>query len=56
MTPPLRRVFVLGAGFTRAFLPKAPLLTDHCYNWQLQRQFGEGRSRSWGQAFVLTYL
>ena len=38
---PLRKVFVLGAGFTRAFLPKAPLLTDHYYSSSLRRQFKE---------------
>src|ERR1700693_2108359 len=31
-------VFVLGAGFTRAFLPDAPLLIDHCYGEELQRR------------------
>jgi hypothetical protein len=28
MTSHPRKVFVLGAGFTKAFLPQAPLLTD----------------------------
>ena len=37
MTP--RTVFVLGAGFTRAFVPGAPLLVDHWQISKLRRQF-----------------
>jgi hypothetical protein len=32
-------VFVLGAGFTRAFLQDAPLLVDHCYGDELRKKF-----------------
>jgi hypothetical protein len=32
-------VFVLGAGFTRAFLKDAPLLVDHCYGDELRKKF-----------------
>jgi hypothetical protein len=34
-----RTVFVLGAGFTRAFLPEAPLLTDDYGGAELARRF-----------------
>lgn len=29
LEPSSKTVFVLGAGFTRAFFPQAPLLVDH---------------------------
>jgi hypothetical protein len=34
-------VFVLGAGFTRAFLKDAPLLVDHCYGDELRKKFAD---------------
>src|SRR6266849_7922812 len=34
-------VFVLGAGFTRAFLERAPLLVDDCYGSELRKKFAE---------------
>jgi hypothetical protein len=34
-------VFVLGAGFTRAFLQDSPLLIDHCYGGELRKKFAD---------------
>src|SRR5207247_11152049 len=39
------RVFVLGAGFTRAFVPRAPLLVDD-YNGQLLKERFSGFMRT----------
>lgn len=39
MTTTPRTVFVLGAGFARAFVPRAPLLVDHWQISKLRRQF-----------------
>ncbi len=39
MTSGSKKIFVLGAGFTRAFLPRAPLLTDQLYGDLLTERF-----------------
>jgi len=39
MTSGSKKIFVIGAGFTRAFLPKAPLLTDDLYADLLAKKF-----------------
>ena len=39
MTSGSKKIFVIGAGFTRAFLPEAPLLTDHLYADLLTEKF-----------------
>ena len=41
MTSNPRRIFVLGAGFTRAFVPSAPLLNDDYYGDELEKKFRE---------------
>lgn len=41
MTSNPRRIFVLGAGFTRAFLPNAPLLNDDYYGDEVEEKFHE---------------
>jgi len=40
MTHPCKKVFVLGAGFTKAFLPHAPLLVDNYNLAPLMDKFG----------------